>query len=315
MKIWCASCSLHSLGEYLQKILMSSRCASHTCFFHILDIPIFKFGILYVEAILRINCSNASAVCGGPFRGIFLMKQHEAVIEVMRANGGYATLGLLYQEALKIPDVIWNTKTPFKSINRIVQTHNEFFRVRPGLWALEEYRKRLPDELLVEPESQKPKIVEFNHGYYQGLLVQIGNLKKRGTFIPAQDKNRRFLETTLAEIATVQEFHPFGYPSIVNRARTIDVVWFNERRMPEAGYEVEHSTDIQNSLLKFVEMQDFYTQFYIVAPDVRKAEFEKKMKYEAFRPIVSRVKFLGYEKLSEWHTKIYELTLVENEIG
>ena len=49
------------------------------------------------------------------------MKQHEAVIKVMEGKGGYATLGLLYQEALNIPGVIWKTKTPFASIRRIVQ--------------------------------------------------------------------------------------------------------------------------------------------------------------------------------------------------
>jgi len=30
------------------------------------------------------------------------MKQYEAVIEVMKANGGYSTLGNLYQEVFKI---------------------------------------------------------------------------------------------------------------------------------------------------------------------------------------------------------------------
>ena len=32
------------------------------------------------------------------------MKQHEAVILAMKQNGGYATLGQLYQTAPKIPD-------------------------------------------------------------------------------------------------------------------------------------------------------------------------------------------------------------------
>ncbi|HEX3719804.1 MAG TPA: hypothetical protein VH595_17770 [Verrucomicrobiae bacterium] len=61
------------------------------------------------------------------------MNQREAVVEAMKANDGYATLGHLYKEALKIPGVEWGTKTPFKSINRIVQNHQYFFRIRPGL--------------------------------------------------------------------------------------------------------------------------------------------------------------------------------------
>ena len=97
------------------------------------------------------------------------MKQHEAVIEAMRANGGYATLGLLYQKALKIRGVEWKTKTPFKSINRIVQDERFFFRIRPGLWALKEYKDKLPAEI---KEIDKP---EYNHSYYQGLLVELGD--------------------------------------------------------------------------------------------------------------------------------------------
>jgi hypothetical protein len=40
------------------------------------------------------------------------MKQYEAVIEVMKINGGFATLGWLYQNALKVEGVEWGTKTP-----------------------------------------------------------------------------------------------------------------------------------------------------------------------------------------------------------
>lgn len=39
------------------------------------------------------------------------MKQHEAVIQVMKENGGYATFGHLYQNVLEVPGVTWKTKT------------------------------------------------------------------------------------------------------------------------------------------------------------------------------------------------------------
>lgn len=76
------------------------------------------------------------------------MKQHEAVIKVMEENGGFATLGLLYQEVLDVPKVKWETKTPLASIRRIVQDDRFFFKIKPGLWALKEYRDRLPAEIL-----------------------------------------------------------------------------------------------------------------------------------------------------------------------
>lgn len=127
------------------------------------------------------------------------MNQREAVIEVMRANGGYATLGWLYREALKIPGVEWRTKTPFKSINRIVQNRKYFFRIRPGLWALLEAKNRLPAGL---EKKAKP---ESLHTYYQGLLVELGNLRKQQTFVPKQDRNKPFLGKALGGLATLNE--------------------------------------------------------------------------------------------------------------
>ena len=72
------------------------------------------------------------------------MKQYEAVIKVMESKGGYATLGSLYHEVLKIRECEWKTKTPFASIRRIVQDERFFFKIRPGLWALKTYREKLP---------------------------------------------------------------------------------------------------------------------------------------------------------------------------
>lgn len=36
----------------------------------------------------------------------------------------------------------------------------------------------------------------FTHSYYQGIVVNIGNIKKYDTYIPSQDKNKNFRETT-----------------------------------------------------------------------------------------------------------------------
>jgi hypothetical protein len=232
------------------------------------------------------------------------MKQYEAVIHVMRANGGYATLALLYQECLAVPDVVWNTKTPFKSINRIVQTNDAFFKLKPGLWALEEYRNRLPTELLSGINSSKPEDVGFNHTFYQRLLIEIGNWQGFDTFVPTQDKNRISLGKKLDEITSVKEIPQFTHSKFVKRASTIDVIWFNERKMPQAFYEVEHTTDIQNSLLKFFDLQDFTAEFFIVSDISRKGSFDRKIVLEAFRPIKERVKFRNYDYIAKWHENI-----------
>lgn len=125
------------------------------------------------------------------------MKQHEAVIEVMKANGGFATFSHLYTEVLEVPGVKWGTKTPFASIRRIVQDKRFFFKIRPGLWALKEYKDKLPFAEAISPKASEQQQAEFSHTYYQGLLVEIGNLKKFDTFVPNQDKNKQFLNKPL----------------------------------------------------------------------------------------------------------------------
>ena len=243
------------------------------------------------------------------------MKQHEAVIKTMERHGGFSTLGYLYQEVLKVPDVEWKTKTPFASIRRIVQDERFFFKIKPGLWALKSFREKLPFDISPAQKISELKQEEFNHAYYQGLLVEVGNLKNFQTFIPNQDKNKNFLGKRLGDLTTIKEFYSFSYDHIINKAQTVDVSWFNQRKMPSIFFEIEHSTDIQNSLLKFVELQDFHVEFFIVADKVRRREFEQKTGLNAFIPIQRRVKFLGYEQLSEWHTKTHEIVSLENKFS
>lgn len=233
------------------------------------------------------------------------MKQHEAVIQTLEKLGGQATLAELYREVMKIEDCKWETKTPFASIRRIVQTRSEIFKVRPGLWALESRKKDLGFEKVNEIS---PKVREETHSYYQGMLIVVGNLKGFQTFAPQQDKNRRFVNTQLKEIRSLQEIPSFSHANLVKRSETIDVSWFNNRLMPNSLFEVEHSTDIQNSLLKFFDLQDFNTRMIIVADKNRRNEFEQKRGYKAFQSIASRVIFLDYESLA----KQYELEIIKS---
>lgn len=75
------------------------------------------------------------------------MYQYEAVERVMEENGGYATLKHLYQHAPHVEGSEWGTKTPNASIRRIVQNRGLFFKIRPGLWALEDRRDELPSHI------------------------------------------------------------------------------------------------------------------------------------------------------------------------
>jgi len=242
------------------------------------------------------------------------VKQYEAVIRVMEENGGYATFAHLNQHVLRVPGCEWKTRTPFASIRRIVQENPVFFRIKPGLWALESYRGRLPAEMLPGVrETEEHRL--FTHSYYQGLLVEVGNLRRFETLIPAQDRNRTFLANRrLGDLASLVRIRPFTYDAVVARAATIDVVWFNRRGFPAGLFEVEHSTDMKNSLLKFIELQDFRTDMTIVADAVRKRQFEHALEMTAFGELRGRVCFWSYEQLANLHTKTSELAVVEQSL-
>ncbi|MCD6441858.1 MAG: hypothetical protein J7L86_08795, partial [Candidatus Marinimicrobia bacterium] len=180
------------------------------------------------------------------------MKQYEAVIKVMEENGGFATLGFLNQKVLKVPNCEWKTKTPFASIRRIVQDERYFFRIKPGLWALRGHKDEILKKFSIKSKKSEEE-KEFDHSYYQGLLVEIGNIKNYQTFVPNQDKNKRFLNKTLKDITTIENIFHFSYNNIVGKAKTVDVSWFNKRKLPNFMFEIEHTTNINESLLKFYD--------------------------------------------------------------
>lgn len=238
------------------------------------------------------------------------MKQYEEVIKFMEANSGFSTLALLYQN---LDVASWKTKTPFASIRRIVQDERYFFKIKPGLWALNSRKNDVLEILNIKKDNQK-LTEEFNHSYYQGLLVEIGNIEGYSTFVPYQDKNKKYLTKPLQDFISIGEFYQFTYDNIIRRAITIDVSWFNERKFPASLFEVEHSTDIHNSLLKFLELQDFNTHFNIVADKAREKEFLDKINSVAFNAIRDRVNFLDYDRLSIYHSKAFELNSIKKNI-
>lgn len=223
--------------------------------------------------------------------------QEHQVIETLRREGGYATLRRLNE----IMDFsTWKTKTPEATVRRIVQLSKQIFRIQPGLWALEDYREQVLQKMDLKP-GNKHSEEQFSHGYYQGLLVNIGKFHQHLTYIPAQDRNRKFINQRLGDIVDTTELPSFTHKELMRRAKTVDVIWFNEREMPSSFYEVEHTTDIKNSLSKFYELQDFFAGFYIVADSSRKVEYEDKLHVSMFKPIEKRVKFLDYNRVVEMY--------------
>ena len=104
-------------------------------------------------------------------------------------------------------------------------------------------------------------------------------------------------------MVSVQHIYDFTYCEIVKFAKTVDVIWFNERKLPDAFYEVEHTTDIKNSLNKFYELQDFRAKFYIVAPKEREKQYDGIISSSIYKEIKNIVSFVSYDTLIKQYEK------------
>jgi hypothetical protein len=241
--------------------------------------------------------------------------QSDAVIETMENHGGFASLQYLYSNVFEIQDIVWKTKTPFASIRRIVQNKDFFFKIKPGLWALNEFREELPKNIIAlidnEKKNQDDTISEserkFTHYYYQGIFAEIGNFKNFNTYVPPQDKNKPFIDKILADLVTIEKLPEFTYPNIVQKIRSIDVIWLNNRGFPDSIIEIEHSTNFKNSLIKFSELQDFKLQMLVVAPKIKEKEYSSAIDFSVFEDIKNRVQFLDYDKVDKMYSDLLKM--------
>ena len=219
----------------------------------------------------------------------------EAIEQAIIQNGYIATLKEIYQIAPTLKQ--FNGLTPDRTINERVQRDKRFVKLKPGLYGLKNYLEKLPDEF--NPKISKTQADEdkITHAYIQGMLLEIGNINGFKTFAP--DKSGRFTSKKLCDIMTLKEIPKFTYEHILQSTRFIDVIWFNDRNFPNSIFEVENSTNFRNSLVKFVELQDFTTSMIMVAPNEKSKinKYNQEIEKSAFAAIKDRVKFFNYDKI------------------
>lgn len=233
--------------------------------------------------------------------------QADVVEQALKDLGGYATLGDLYQH---IDTSQWGTETPRATIRRILQTDpkGRFFKIRPGVWGLAECQSQILHELGIDKGASEEKRKQFDHTYYQAVLLEIGNRLEYLTAVAQQDKSRVFAGKKLGEISTADGFPEFTYKTLVRKARSVDVIWFKEYSagylFPAAFFEIEHTTDFNRSLTKLGEFGFLTAKFCIVASKRREEEFQEALRQEVFRALRERVEFISYEQLEKDYEKV-----------
>jgi hypothetical protein len=237
----------------------------------------------------------------------------DAIEEVIRQNDNMATLKILHEfaPAVYAQHNVIKGLTPHKTIDERVQRDKRFHKLVPGLYTLVATLGELPKE--VNPTTQTAEQKEnLTHVSIQALLLQLGQLYRFQTYTP--DRKKNYITQKLGDFASLSEFPKFTYQRVLDRTRNIDVSWFNERGMPTSIFEVENSTDMKNGLSKFMELQDFRTKMFIVAPSRRENELKNIFKQPTFKPIEERVQFWNYEKVEKLFKSESETHGLRNQI-
>lgn len=214
----------------------------------------------------------------------------EAIERVLLDHGAYAPLKAIYRDFPKYRAP--TGKTPLKTIQERVQRDPRFTRIGLGVYALTSKLGELPK---AETPKTKEQQQRFEHTRFQGMLTELGNLEGYDTY--TADPSKVFENKKLGTIATIRTMPAFTYPRLVSIARYVDVLWFNARQFPERAFEVEYSTNFRNSLVKFTELQDFNTKFYLVAPQSGKGKYQREIERAAFAAIAKRCIFWTFEQL------------------
>lgn len=219
-----------------------------------------------------------------------------AILRVLEKHNGIATLKNFYEE---VPPQIVKTKTTDTKhdirgfLRRLKNVKKEIKQIGLSTYSLLDVKV----ENAVYENLQKRDFEKdfFNlsqnkiHGYVEGMLVEIGNLKNYQTYTP--DKHVIFNGEPLGNLMTFTEIPKFTYQDILGVVKQIDVIWFRDR-FPHLTFDVEFSTQISMALVRANELRNFKTTFYVVADESKENLFNSKTNVSTFQDIKSYTKFI-----------------------
>lgn len=234
------------------------------------------------------------------------MQWNDLIERVIIENGGSGSLSLLYQEAhryRRLPRGDWK-KTLRGVLYRDVKK-GRFIKVGLAVYALPAFS--------IEDSAYSAAVSEKNardfiikaadpHSTIEGMLIELGNFYKFLTY--TSDKNNAFDGKTLSSIEGLRQIPEFTYGKIMKIVRRMDVIWFLAKPkyiFPKYIYEVEHSGDFTNSMLKMFQLKDFDATFVLASWDSKRKMFDDRIDQEPFHEVKNRFIFRPFELISEFY--------------
>lgn len=238
------------------------------------------------------------------------MTKVDAIEEVMKANGGTANLALIYDEIEKFYPSAKQSKDWEAGIRgvlyRELNSGRRFKKIGLAVYALQDY--------VEQPIPSKDKV--RMHSYIEGLCVELGNFNHFMTY--TADPSAPYRDNLcVGSFTSLKEFPRFSYDDILNEAKRIDVVWFNQSELsfPKKVFEVVDSINtITGAFNRSLQLQEFQTKFYIVAPEKHYQKFEQTSNMKVYQPTKDRFSFISYDRIISIYENAYKLNSLASGI-
>ncbi|MDR3245100.1 MAG: hypothetical protein LBT50_01545 [Prevotellaceae bacterium] len=239
------------------------------------------------------------------------MTKIEAIQKIMEDNNGTASLDIIYQNIEKYYPTVQNSNEWEAGIRgvlyREIRDNKRFKKIGLSIYALDDY---------VEEQKPKKDDVIRMHSYIEGICLEIGNFKSFETYTADPSANYRD-NLNLHNIATMNEIPSFSYNEIVQETKRMDVIWFNSRGLyfPQKVFEIIDSIGTLNGAFnRCLQLKNFRTEFFIVAPEQHRNKFNQTMNLETYRESNERFKFINYDEIIDLYDNASRINKIESKI-
>ena len=185
---------------------------------------------------------------------------------------------------------------------------------KPDYWTVDLFMWYIFEEVLPEDEKEEitrlePQVTDemivSSHEEAEAILLELGNALGYDTYTADRGKQyeSRVLDRkgVLGEIATLGELPPFTLKKHLESARLIDVIWLQDE-IPQYCFEVEHSTNIKDGLLREYQLSKAtQAKLFIIGSEDQHSKFESELSREPFYRISDRYVFNSYAELVNFY--------------
>lgn len=206
------------------------------------------------------------------------------------------------------PDFHGSFEKRYTRFNRLANELKKECNLRPQeldvvLTVLPSWIGKVAENKVAETVPLKPEVIDVSkltHSDVQGILIELGNLLSYKTYVA--DPSKKFKGKSLKDWATLSKIPQFTYPDTLGAARKVDVIWFgaDTPSYPAACFEVEHTTNVTEGLLRLYQLKGLGPKFFIIARSDLKTRFESQVARTPFNEIRDRYIFRSYEQLAKF---------------